>query len=81
MWSCVSKKGALLPEHTRVFAANRSCLKDLKLRDGIMRRKLKGKEFSERERIRNRAMSKRRCFVEHTSGGIQLYFMEGLVVG
>ena len=78
MWSCVSKKGALLPEHTRVFAANRSCLKDLKLRDGIMRRKLKGKEFSERERIRNRAISKRRCFVEHAFGGIHLWFGGGV---
>ena len=34
-----------------------------------MRRKLKGKEFSERERVRNRAISKRRCFVEHAFGG------------
>ena len=78
-------EGALLPEHTRVFAdkgydsaANRSCLKDLKLRDGIMRRKLKGKEFSERERVRNRAISKRRCFVEHAFGGIHLWFGGGI---
>ena len=79
------KEGALLPEHTRVLAdkgydssANRSCLTDLKLRDGIMRRKLKGKEFSERERVRNRTISKRRCFVEHAFGGIHLWFGGGI---
>ena len=42
-----------------------------------MRRKMKGKEFSERERVRNRAISKRRCFVEHTFGGIHLWFGGG----
>ena len=43
-----------------------------------MRRKLKGEEFSEKERIRNRAISKRRCFVEHTFGGIHLWFGGGI---
>ena len=37
-----------------------------------MRRKLKGEEFSEKERIRNRAISKRRCFVEQAFGGLFL---------
>ena len=77
-----------LPKGTRVLAdkgydsaSNRNCLKEYKLRNGIMRRKIKGKEFSERERVRNRAIHKRRYFVEHTSGGIQLCFVEGLVAG
>lgn len=73
-----------LPAGTRVLAdkgydsaSNRNCLKEYKLRDGIMRRRMKGKEFSERERVRNRAISKRRCFVEHTFGGIHLWFGGG----
>jgi transposase DDE domain len=76
---------ASLPERTRVFAdkgydsaSNRSCLRERKLRDGIMRRKVKGKEFPKWEEVRNRAISKRRCFVEHTFGGIHLWFGGGV---
>ena len=78
-------ESASLPERTRVFAdkgydsaSNRSCLSERKLRDGIMRRKVKGKEFPKWEEVRNRAISKRRCFVEHTFGGIHLWFGGGV---
>ena len=46
--------------------------------NGIMRRKVKGKEFPKWEDVRNRAISKRRCFVEHTFGGIHLWFGGGV---
>jgi len=51
--------------------ANRAALKAQKLRDGIMRKKPKGKPMSHWSKLRNKAISKRRFVVERTFGTLK----------
>ena len=51
--------------------ANSEVLKEQKLRDGIMRKKPKGKQMSHWNKLRNRAISKRRFVVERTFGTLK----------
>lgn len=51
--------------------ANSEALKNQKLRDGIMRKKPKGKAMSHWNRLRNKAISNRRFVVERTFGTLK----------
>lgn len=51
--------------------ANRAALKEQKLRDGIMRKKPKGKQMSHWNKLRNKAISNRRFVVERTFGTLK----------
>lgn len=51
--------------------ANSEALKEKKLRDGIMRKKPKGKAMSHWNKLRNKAISKRRFVVERTFGTLK----------
>ncbi|AYQ55816.1 IS5 family transposase [Bathymodiolus thermophilus thioautotrophic gill symbiont] len=51
--------------------ANSEALKAQKLRDGIMRKKPKGKQMSHWNKLRNKAISKRRFVVERTFGTLK----------
>jgi IS5 family transposase len=51
--------------------ANSKVLKAQKLRDGIMRKKPKGKPMSHWNKLRNKAISKRRFVVERTFGTLK----------
>jgi IS5 family transposase len=51
--------------------ANRAALKEQKLRDGIMRKKPKGKQMSHWSKLRNKAISNRRFVVERTFGTLK----------
>ncbi len=51
--------------------ANSEVLKAQKLRDGIMRKKPKGKQMSHWNKLRNKAISKRRFVVERTFGTLK----------
>lgn len=51
--------------------ANREALKEQKLKDGIMRKKPQGKAMSHWNKIRNKAISKRRFVVERAFGTLK----------
>nr|WP_244610265.1 transposase [Bathymodiolus heckerae thiotrophic gill symbiont] len=53
------------------YQANSEALKAQKLRDGIMRKKPKGKPMSRWNKVRNKAISKRRFVVERTYGTLK----------
>ena len=52
-------------------ALNREALKSRGLRDGIMRKKPKGRPFNHWQRLRNKAISRRRFVVERTFGTLK----------
>ena len=54
--------------------ANRKALKERGLKDGIMRKKPKGKKMKPWEKARNRLISKRRFAVERTFGTLKMVY-------
>jgi IS5 family transposase len=71
-------ESANLPANSRLLydkgadsKANRQALANLGLRDGIMRKKPKGKKMSYWQKLRNKLISKRRFVVERTFGTLK----------
>jgi len=74
-------KTSRLPATSRVYgdkgytsAKNRTILKENKWKDGIMRRAYRNKPLTERERKRNRLISKRRFIVERVFGTLKQHY-------
>lgn len=74
-------KGSHLPAKSRVYGdkgytseANRKVLKRHKCKDGIMNRACRNKPLTERERNRNRLISKRRYIVERVFGTLKQHY-------
>jgi len=74
-------KGSRLPAKSRVYAdkgytsaKNRKLLKQHKCKDGIMNRAYRNKPLTERERKRNKFISKRRSIVERVFGTLKQHY-------
>ena len=74
-------KKSRLPAKSRVYAdkgytsaANRQILKQYKCKDGIMNRAYRNKPLTERERKRNKQISKRRYIVERIFGTLKQHY-------
>jgi IS5 family transposase len=74
-------KKSRLPEKSRVYAdkgytsaKNRKVLKENKYKDGIMNRAYRNKPLTERERQRNKLISKRRFIVERVFGTLKQHY-------
>jgi len=70
-----------LPARSRVYgdkgypsAANRTLLKQHQCKDGIMRRAYRNKPLTERERVRNKLISKKRHVVERVFGTLKQHY-------
>jgi IS5 family transposase len=64
----ITKGSRVLYDKGAASKNNSKALKDMGLRDGIMKKKPRGKEFSKWDKLRNKAISKRRFVVERTFG-------------
>jgi IS5 family transposase len=74
-------KESLLPAKSRIYAdkgytsaKNRTMLKQQKCKDGIMNRAYRNKPLTERERKRNKLISKKRYIVERVFGTLKLHY-------
>jgi IS5 family transposase len=74
-------KESRLPEKSRIYAdkgytsvKNRKILKESKYKDGIMRRAYRNKPLTDRERQRNKLISKRRFIVERVFGTLKQHY-------
>jgi IS5 family transposase len=74
-------KGSCLPAKSRVYAdkgytsaGNRELLKRHKCKDGIMNRAYRNKPLTDRERKRNKLISKRRYIVERVFGTLKQHY-------
>jgi len=74
-------KKSRLPAKSRVYAdkgytslANRKLVKGHKCKDGIMNRAYRNRPLTERERKRNKLISKKRGIVERTFGTLKLHY-------
>jgi len=74
-------KKSRLPEKSRVYAdkgytsaKNRKILKENKYKDGIMNRAYRNKPLTDRERHRNKLISKRRFIVERVFGTLKQHY-------
>jgi IS5 family transposase len=74
-------KKSRLPENSRVYAdkgytsaKNRKVLKENKYKDGIMNRAYRNKPLTDRERQRNKLISKRRFIVERVFGTLKAHY-------
>ena len=67
----IEEKRRVLYDKGADSAKNRKALKGKKLKDGIMRRKPKGKEMGRWEKLRNRLISEKRFVTERTFGTLK----------
>ena len=74
-------KKSCLPARSRVYAdkgytsaSNRKLIKQYKCKDGIMNRAYRNKPITERERKRNKLISKRRYIVERVFGTLKQHY-------
>lgn len=68
---------SVLADKSYCSKKNSAYLLERGLIDGIMLKVQKGMKFSERQREFNKFISKTRCLIERTFGGIRRWFMGG----
>lgn len=70
----VAKGARVYADKGYAFKEDRECLKEKKLKDGLMRKAVRGKPLTHWEKVRNKLISKERYIVEQSYGTLKRIF-------